>query len=83
MPKKIRYYTDENVSYAVVKGLRIRGVDVKTAKEANMLKASDEDHLKFARQENRIILTHDSDFLRLHVQGIMHVELYMRILAMQ
>lgn len=72
MPKRISYYTDENVSGAVVNGLLIRGVDVKTAKEAKLLRASDEEHLKFANKEHRIIVTQDSDFLRLHAKGINH-----------
>jgi len=48
---KIRYYVDEHVSRAVVRGLRQRGVDVLSVPEANMLGASDEEHLAFARNE--------------------------------
>ena len=72
MPEKIKFYTDENVSIAVVNGLRMRGINVLTAKEANMLQASDEDHIQFAKNEERIIVTQDSDFLRLHARGIEH-----------
>lgn len=43
---KIRYYTDEHVAKAVIRGLRQRGVDVLTTPEANQLHAADRDHLK-------------------------------------
>ena len=62
---KIRYYTDEHVSKAVVRALRRRGVDVLTTPEAGMLNARDEDHMTRARDEGRVIFTQDDDFLRL------------------
>ena len=62
---RIKFYMDEHVSRAVVKGLRRRFVDVLTAPEAGTLGASDEEHLKRARIERRVIFTQDSDFLRL------------------
>ena len=60
MSKRIKFYTDEHVPNAVVKGLRLRGIDVLTAKEANMLGATDEEHLAFANKEGRIIFTQRS-----------------------
>lgn len=62
---KIRFYTDEHVSKAVVNGLRQRNVDVLTVPEAGTLGASDEEHMKLAREVGRVIFTQDSDFLRL------------------
>jgi predicted nuclease of predicted toxin-antitoxin system len=62
---EVRYYTDEHVSRAVIRGLRQRGIDVLTVVEANKLSASDEAHLAFAFAEGRIIFTQDDDFLRL------------------
>jgi len=72
MPEKIRFYADEHVSKAVVRGLRQRGVDVLTASEARMLGASDVGHLKRAQSEGRVIFTQDDDFLRLHAAGVDH-----------
>jgi predicted nuclease of predicted toxin-antitoxin system len=69
---KIRFYTDENVSKAVINGLRQRGIDVLSVPEAQMLKASDEAQLKFARQERRTVFTHDDDFLKLASLGYEH-----------
>ena len=69
---KVRFYTDEHVSKAVVIGLRQRGADVLTVSEAGLLGASDEEHLRKAGAEGRIISTQDIDFLRLAAAGIEH-----------
>lgn len=72
MSKRIKFYTDEHVPNAVVKGLRLRGIDVLTTKEANRLGATDEEHLAFANKEGRIIFTQDGDFLRLNTKRFEH-----------
>jgi predicted nuclease of predicted toxin-antitoxin system len=72
MSKKLRFYTDEQVSNSVVKGLQLRGVDVLTTKDAGMFGGSDEDHVAFAKKEGRVIFSQDEDFLRLHAQGFEH-----------
>lgn len=69
---EIRFYTDENVSRAVISGLRQRGVDVLSVPEADMLSASDEEHLMFALEQERVIFTHDDDFLKLAASGVKH-----------
>ena len=63
---------DEHIPRAVTGGLLRRGVDVLTAQDANMVEASDRDHLQLASKENRIIITQDADFLRLHQVGVSH-----------
>jgi predicted nuclease of predicted toxin-antitoxin system len=70
--ESIRFYLDEHILAAVAKGLRQRGVEVMTLVEANMLGASDEEHLAFARSEHRVLVTHDDDFLRLAAKGTSH-----------
>jgi predicted nuclease of predicted toxin-antitoxin system len=60
----MRFHLDEHVDPAVAYGLRLRGIDVTTTADANLLGAADESHLEFARRERRIIFTNDSDFLR-------------------
>lgn len=72
MGQKIKFYTDEHVAKAVVRGLLQRGIDVLTVMEADMLGASDEEHLKRAKDEGRVIFTQDDDFLRLHAIGACH-----------
>ena len=72
MAGQIRFYTDENVSWAVIKGLRIQGADVVSAPDAGMLGRSDEEHLALAGSLGRVLFTHDRDFLRLDSQGVAH-----------
>jgi len=69
---QIRYHLDESVSHAVAIGLRQRGVEVTTATDAGLVGASDPKHLEYARSENRVAVSHDSDFLRLHAKGVSH-----------
>lgn len=69
---EIRFYTDEHVSRAVIRGLRQRGVDVLTLPEADTMGATDEVHLAFALSQSRVIFTQDADFLRLAAQGRPH-----------
>lgn len=69
---RIRYYADEHVANAVIRGLRERGIDVLGVVEAAMRGASDEQHLVFAREQQRVIFTQDADFLRLAASGFNH-----------
>jgi len=68
----VKIYADEQVARAVVTGLRQRGVDVLTTREAGLLGASDQRHLAVARLQGRVIITQDEDFLRLHAAGLKH-----------
>ena len=68
----VRYYLDEHIAEAVAKGLQNRGIDVLTLSEAGMLGASDEDHLAYAYEKGRVLVTYDDDFLRLAAQTEQH-----------
>jgi len=72
MGQPVKFYTDEHVARAVIRGLRQRGVDVLTVPEANRLGASDEHQLEQARGEGRVLFTQDGDFLRLHAADVQH-----------
>ena len=72
MSETVRFYFDEHIGHAIAKGMRRRGIDVLTLTEAEMLGASDEEHMAFARSQQRVIVTHDDDFLRLAAEGIDH-----------
>jgi predicted nuclease of predicted toxin-antitoxin system len=72
MSQRIKFYTDEHVARAVIRGLRQRGVDILAVPEAGLLTASDEEQLARAKQEGRVLFTQDADFLRLHASGIAH-----------
>lgn len=69
---KIRYYTDEHVSRAVINGLRQRGVDVLSVPEAHRIGTADNEQLAFALAEGRVLLTYDTDYLALHAAGVSH-----------
>jgi uncharacterized protein with PIN domain len=65
MSTPVRYFTDEHVATAIASGLRKRGVDVLTVVEAKLLGADDPELLAFAREQKRVIVTQDRDFLRM------------------
>lgn len=64
MPQTIRFHLDENVDPAISRRLRLRGIDVTTTTEADLLTTSDEEQLSFALGENRVIFTQDRDLLQ-------------------
>ncbi len=64
MPK-IRVYLDENISFAVSEGLKRRGIDAFSAKDANTLGFSDKQQLDFSISQKATLVTTDVDFLRM------------------
>jgi len=59
--------TDENIHPDVVRALRQDGLDVLDTKECGLVGSSDLVILRRAYEENRVVLTHDSDFGQLAV----------------
>jgi len=55
---------DVHVRRAVTVGLRLRGIDVRTAQEDGFARASDSELLDRATELARIVFTQDDDFLR-------------------
>lgn len=72
MAEAIRFYLDEHMPSAVAEGLRRRGVDALTSREAGRLGADDARQLAFAQQHGRVFVTRDADFLRLNALGSEH-----------
>ena len=66
----IRLYCDEDsMDQALVRALRVRGLDVTTALDENLIKREDEPHLEYATQQGRVLFSFNrSDFYRLHTQ---------------
>ena len=62
-PKVIRFHLDENVNHAIARGLRLRGLDVSTSADAQLLGQSDQNQFDYAIGEGRALFTHDADFL--------------------
>lgn len=72
MADRIRFHLDEHVDPAIANALRRAGIDVTTTNEAGLRTQDDVAHLRFARDEGRVIVTRDQDFLRLASRGLDH-----------
>jgi predicted nuclease of predicted toxin-antitoxin system len=72
MLRALRFHLDEQCDPRIAVALRHRGVDVSTAADAGLLGAPDEAHLAYAWLQARAVVTHDTDFLRLHAAGVEH-----------
>lgn len=68
----VRFHLDENVSGVIASALRGRGIDVTIPVELNLIGAPDVDHLAHCVAEDRVLITHDEDFLVLHSKGVAH-----------
>ncbi|MCH8828021.1 MAG: DUF5615 family PIN-like protein [Planctomycetes bacterium] len=69
---EIRYHLDEGIPNAVVNGLRQRGIDAVSAADADLLAATDEEHIAYAIENQRVLFCCDDDFLRLASAGVVH-----------
>ena len=68
----LRFHLDEHIDPAIADGLRRRGIDVTTAVGAGLRGAPDIDHIAFALAQDRVVVTQDQDFLRIHNEGVPH-----------
>ena len=68
----MRFHLDEHINPAVADGLRRRGIDVTTTIEAGLGGAKDSAHIVFARSQQRVIVTEDTDFLALARSSVEH-----------
>jgi predicted nuclease of predicted toxin-antitoxin system len=64
----LKFYFDTHIAKAIAVQLRIKGVDVLRCEEVGMAEASDESHLLYATEQERIMITQDDDFLLLDMQ---------------
>lgn len=64
MPE-LKIYADEDVNFAIIKGLRALGVTAWTAKEVGLQGKSDEEQLAYTAKEKAVLFTHDDDLLTL------------------
>jgi predicted nuclease of predicted toxin-antitoxin system len=72
VPDRIRFLLDEHIQKAVVQGLKQRGADAISVQDAGRAGFSDVDQLQYAISEKRVIVTFDSDFLKLVAAGNEH-----------
>lgn len=70
---EIQIYADEDVNLAIVEGLKRRGIHAYSCLDFGNKGLSDTQQLEFALKKHFVILTHDTDFLRLvHTEGLLH-----------
>jgi predicted nuclease of predicted toxin-antitoxin system len=65
MSNELKFHLDENVDTDIAEALRNNGIDVTVTNEVGLVSASDLVQLEYARNEKRVIITHDIDFLRI------------------
>ncbi len=82
MNERIRFHLDENVDLVIATALRRYDIDVTTSVDVGILASQDNIQLEYALRENRVIVTHDADFLRMASQGHDHAGIaYCRLSA--
>lgn len=64
----LKAYADEHVRSAIVQALRQRGTDVVTVQQRQGEGTDDAEVLAEALRDSRIVLTNDTDFLKLAAQ---------------
>lgn len=72
MSERIRFHLDENVDPDIGLALRRRLINVTTTFEIGMAGQPDTAQLAFVKQQKRVIVTHDTDFLKLASQTSEH-----------
>jgi predicted nuclease of predicted toxin-antitoxin system len=64
----LRYHLDEHLPSEIANGLRRRQIECSTTNEAGLVAASDDEQLNYATREQRVLVTHDRDFVRVHAR---------------
>lgn len=65
MAERIRFHFDEHIDPDIARALRRHGVEITTTVDARLVSRSDQDQLDYARTSGRVLVTHDTDFLRM------------------
>ncbi len=68
----MKFLADEHIELSIVTGLRLLGIDAISVNEAGKRESDDEEILSFAKKNDRVIITRDSDFVKLHNKGAEH-----------
>jgi predicted nuclease of predicted toxin-antitoxin system len=68
----IRLYLDENLTPNIAVQLQLRGIDIVSVRDLDLLGDSDAHHLKRAVAMERVLVTADTDFLIMVSEGIEH-----------
>lgn len=65
MAEPVRFHLDEQMDPDIARALRRHGIDVTTTVEAGLRTREDVRQLEYVRAERRVMVTDDTDFLRL------------------
>ena len=65
MAEKIRFHLDENMDPDIAAALRQYGISITVTTEQGLRGQDNAAHLEYARAEGRVIVTDDTDFLRI------------------
>ena len=68
----MKFLADEHIELSIVTGLKLIRIDIISVNEAGKRGSDDEEILSFAKENDRIVITRDSDFVKLHSKGIGH-----------
>mgnify|MGYP001602724507 CR=1 FL=1 len=68
----MKFLSDENIDVPAVKALKELGVDIISVQELDKRGSPDEEILNFCKENERAVVTGDSDYLRLHAKGAEH-----------
>lgn len=68
----MKFLADEHIELSIVTGLKELEIDIVSTDEIDRRGFKDTDILNYARESNRVLVTRDSDFLRLHAKGVKH-----------
>ena len=63
---------DEHIPYAIIDGLRSRGIDAISVQSSGLRSSGDRPILEVAHQGGRVLYTWDRDFLALNHAGVQH-----------
>ncbi len=72
MAERIRFHLDEHIDPDIARALRRHGIDVTTTVEAGLYSQSDRLQIDYTKTSGRVIVTHDTDFLRMANQDSDH-----------
>jgi predicted nuclease of predicted toxin-antitoxin system len=64
MAERVRFHLDEHMDPDIALALRRHGIDVTTTVEGGLRTREDERQLEYVRTEGRVVVTDDTDFLR-------------------
>ncbi len=69
----MKFLADEHIELSVVNGIKSLGVDIESIDLLGKKGLDDRNILNFANENSEVVITRDSDFLRLHNKGMDHM----------